>query len=599
MGSLAACADSYRSEATGSGTGPGGASGSGTGGVGGGTGGSGGDDLSTGSFGEGGTCEYTCSNDLKKVISCNGVPIQTCGPDEGCVNAECVPGPCEAAKRSKSSYGCDYWALKPALLTESSGACFAAFIANTWEKPVHIKVERDGVELPIASFAGIPSGQGQVEFEPYDEVNGLGVGQIAMLFLSRRNIAGAGLPACPLPPAFSGATGETGVAGTGIGSAFHITTDYPVVAYQIVPYGGSESAVTSASLLLPTSAWDTNYIAVNAYKTSEPLVPGGNPSLNILANQDGTEVTILPKVDIIGSADVAAAPKDTPVTYTLDAGQFLQIVQPEELTGSPILSNKPIGVFGGSPCMMVPSDELDCDSAHQQLAPVKALGSEYAAVRHRNRGNEEESPPWRLVGAVDGTKLEWTPEKPAGAPDELNLGEVIEFNSPGPFVVRSQGANHPFYLGSYMTGGFSYDRIGDPDWVNVIPPSQFLDYYVLFADPTYPETSLVVIRTKSQVDQKFADVMLDCLGDSPEGGPITGWEAFGDYEYARVDLVKGNFENQGRCANGRHVMSSKLPFGVTVWGWGAHDPHLQVSYAYPAGAGFQPINEVVVPPTPR
>ncbi|WP_437930310.1 IgGFc-binding protein [Sorangium sp. So ce291] len=588
-GSFAACSDSYRGELTGSGTGPGGTGGSG---------GEGGSAVeSTGNFGQGGMCEPTCSNDLKRIISCNGVTLDTCGPDEGCVNAECVQNPCEAAEKSKSSYGCDYWALKPALLTESSGACFAAFVANTWEKRVHIKVERDGVELPVATFAGIPSGQGQVEFEPYNEADGLDVGQIAILFLSRRNIAGAGLPACPLPPAFSGVTGETGVNGTGIGSAFHITTDYPVVAYQIVPYGGSESAVTSASLLLPTSAWDTNYIAINAYKSSEPLVPGGNPSLEILARENDTKVTILPKVDILGGNGVAAATAGMPVTYTLNAGQFLQVVQPEELTGSPILSDKPVGVFGGSPCMTVPSGELDCDSGHQQLAPIKALGNEYAAVRYRNRGQEEESPPWRLVGAVDNTNLEWLPEKPENAPDKINLGEVLEFNSPGQFVVRSQDAEHPFYLGSYMTGGFSYDRVGDPDWVNVIPPSQYLNYYVLFTDPTYPETSLVVVRTRSEFDQKFADVTLDCLGDSPEGGAITGWESLGnDYEYARVDLVKGTFENQGSCANGRHVMSSALPFGVTVWGWGTYDPHLQVSYAYPAGAGFQPINNVVVQP---
>ncbi|WP_437552274.1 IgGFc-binding protein [Sorangium sp. So ce367] len=596
-GSFAACTDSYRHGLTGSGSGP-----TGTGGSSGGTGGAGGEGGSTGTFGEGGRCDPVCSNDLKKILSCNGVALETCGPEEGCVNAECVPNPCEAAEKSKSSYGCDYWALKPALRTESSGACFAAFIANTWEKPVHIKVERDGVELPVATFAGIPSGQGQVEFEPYNEANGLGVGEIAILFLSRRNAGGTGLPACPLGPAIAsnpatGETGETGVDGTGIGSAFHITTDYPVVAYQIVPYGGSQSAVTSASLLLPTSAWDTNYIAVNAYKSSEPLVPGGNPSLEILANQDNTKVTILPKVAILGGNGVAGASEREPVTYTLDAGQFLQIVQPEELTGSPILSDKPIGVFGGSSCMLVPDVELDCDSGHQQLAPIKAMGNEYAAVRYRNRGQEEESPPWRLVGAVDGTKLEWIPTKPDNAPDELNLGEVVEFNSPGQFVVRSQDANHPFYLGSYMTGGFAYDRVGDPDWINVIPPSQYLDYYVLFTDPTYPETSLVVVRTRSKFDQKFADVTLDCLGESSEGGAITGWESLGqDYEYARIDLVKGRFENQGNCANGRHVMSSALPFGVTVWGWGAFDPHLQVSYAYPAGAGFQPINNVVVQP---
>ena len=48
-----------------------------------------------------------------------------------------------------------------------------------------------------------------------------------------------------------------------------LSTDRPVVAYTILPYGGGPSAATSATLLLPTSAWDTNYIAVNAYKQSQ------------------------------------------------------------------------------------------------------------------------------------------------------------------------------------------------------------------------------------------------------------------------------------------------------------------------------------------
>ncbi len=50
------------------------------------------------------------------------------------------------------------------------------------------------------------------------------------------------------------------------------------------------------------------------------------------------------------------------------------------------------------------------------------------------------------------------------------------------------------------------------------------------------------------------------------------------------------------CTNGRQEIKSTLPFGVTVWGWGTQAQQTQlVSYAYPAGAGFQPINTVVVP----
>jgi len=53
-------------------------------------------------------------------------------------------------------------------------------------------------------------------------------------------------------------------------------------------------------------------------------------------------------------------------------------------------------------------------------------------------------------------------------------------------------------------------------------------------------------------------------------------------------------------------MQSASPFGLTVWGWGSAetgvtgDPGYSqyVSYAYPAGASVQAINNVVVPPPP-
>jgi len=536
-------------------------------------------------------CEVTCSNDLKSVVDCNNVVLHDCGDDQGCANGECIDDPCEAARISKSSYGCDYWALKTALRPQADGACFAVFIANTWEKPVHLTVEREGTKMDVSDFARIPAGQGPaLSYEPFDEQAGLLPGEVAVLFLSRALLGGS-VVECPVPAAIEG---ETGVAGTGRGAAFHITSDYPVVAYQISPYGGAQAYVTSATLLLPTSAWDTNYVAINAYKSSDPPIPGGHPSLDIVAREDDTEVTLLPTTAILPGEDVPGAPAGQPVTYKLSAGEFLQITQPEELTGSPIMATKPIGVFGAATCMNVPTDQGDCDSAQQQIAPVRALGSEYVAVRYRGRaGKADEVAPWRLVGVVDGTKLLWEGAKPIGAPDSLGLGDVLEVSSAGPFTVKSQDSEHPFYLGAYMTGGAAFEGEGDPDWINVIPPSQFLTRYVLFTDPTYPETSLVVVRAPSRVDGSFADVSLACRGT------LTGWSAIGDYQYTRVTLVTGDFEGVKGCANGAHEMWSELPFGVSVWGWGATQQTRYVSYAYPAGAGFQPINEIKVLPEPK
>lgn len=563
-------------------------------------GGLGGNASASASTGDGGgitpppPCDETCSNDLKRVVNCNGETIKECPSEQGCSTkggAKCVDDPCVAAKESKSSYGCDYWAIKTGLEQAALGACFTAFVANTWSTPVKINVEYKGMQLPVQDFAFIPKGQGgSITYEPYDVGMGLPVGEVAILFLAR-NDAGF-VPDCPKEKAINT---EVGVDGTGIGDAFHITTDRPVVSYQLLPYGGGSSAFTSATLLLPTSAWGVNYIAVSAYPEGKALIPNGKPVLDILAYEPDTEVKILPNTDIIGGNGVAAATKDTVTSYMLQPGQFLQIVQPNELTGSPIESTKPIGVWGGSTCLYVPTDKAACDSAQQQIPPVNALGSSYAAVRYRGRGGMDEEVPWRIVGAAASTTLTWTPEAPPGAPTSITLGGVYEFKSKGPFVVTSQDVDHPFYLSAYMTAGTAFNNEGDPEWVNIIPTDQYLDHYVMFADPTYSETNLVVVRRKSGVDGKFRDVNLDCFG------PLDGWMDVGDYQYTRKDLVTGNFMNVGECSNGRHEISSEAPFGVTVWGWGtkAAVPTTQlVSYAYPAGAGVQPLNSVFIPVIP-
>ena len=575
----------------------------GGGGASGGNGGSGGSGTGVGGGSGSGTvlldggteCKNTCSTDLTEVLDCDGNVVQECIDGQGCAFGACTGDPCEAAAKSKSTYGCDYWALKTDVIFQLQGACFAMFIANTWSEPVHIRAEWRGQELP-ASAIKIPQGQGfNLTYADYNPSQGLPVGEVAVLFLARATPLIPLIPDCPVPAAV---TEQSGVTGTGRGDAFHVTTDKPVVAYQMLPYGGGAAAMTAATLLLPTGSWDTNYVAVNAYGKS--TIANGQPTMAVLASEDGTEVTILPKANVLGGAGVTGGPAGAPLVFNLDRGQYAQFTQDDELTGSPIVSNKPVAVFGGSSCANIPADVEACDIASQQIPPVRALGHEYVAVRHRNRTGLNETVPWRMVGAVDGTELTWTPSAPPGAPSTLATGELAEFETSERFVVHSQGDTHPFYLSSYMTGGEPLGGVGDPEWVNVIPPQQYLERYVLFTDPTYSDTNLVVTR-KPREDGTFSDVSLGCAG------ALSGWTPVGDYEYTYVDLVTGNFANVGNCSNGRHEMWSDTPFGVTVWGWGSIPGILgstqvftqYVSYAYPAGAGVKPINEVYVPPIPK
>jgi hypothetical protein len=244
------------------------------------------------------------------------------------------------------------------------------------------------------------------------------------------------------------------------------------------------------------------------------------------------------------------------------------------------------------------------DHGEQMLTPVSALGNEYVAAPHGDRKPAGSTDPrvFHIYGAVDGTQLTYEPANLG--PATIDQGKMIEIRTNAPFVVRSQDLDHPFAFFTYMTGagddannpGSDFDPNwvggwGDPDFVRIVPPPQYLSHYVFFTDPTYPFTTLTVTRQK--VNGAFADVTLDCLGKIPDGD----WQPVGTsgvYEIAFEKLVD-HFTGVGSCNNGVHTMDSTNLFGVWVWGWGSEDTNTGwVSYGYPAGEAVLPINTVII-----
>ncbi len=531
------------------------------------------------------TC-YQCSADLHEVLNCGGAVVETCAADQACDSSSwsCSPA-CQAMINNKSSIGCEYLATE---MDNSSGTntCFAAYVANTWNANLHISLEYDGEALDIEAFARVPLGFGpNLTLAPYDAVAGLAPGEVAVLVLNGPPPSAAGV-SCPIVPAIAQ---DTRIDGTGIGKSFLISTDLPAVAYQINPYGaGVGAAVAGASLLIPTSAWDTNYVAADAYQYD---LAGRNPSMNIVAAEDNTMITMSPVVSVQGNGGLPSGAANQLLQFTLNRGQHAQFSQPAELTGSVIESDKPIGLMAGHSGLRVPVGVAYADHGEQMIPPVRALGHEYVGVMHRPRGNE--GAVWRVIGAVDGTTLSWEPN--VGGPATLQQGEIAEFITDQAFVVSSQDAEHPFMLHTYMSGSawipIGASGHGDADFVISVPPEQYLASYVFYTDPSYPESNLVVIRT--QQDGQFWPVDLDCYG------PLDNWQAVGDYEWTRIDLMTGNYQEVNGCSTGVHQIDSDAPFGLWIWGWGtpATTEFTQNrSYGYPGGMNIRPINNLVLTP---
>lgn len=552
-----------------------------------------------------------CSADLHNVIDQNGQVVMMCPANEGCAAGKCVPA-CTAAAANHGNIGCDFLVATPSFFSDYTylggtyyGPCFAVFLANNWGTPMTVTVTRAGAMYDATKFGLIPQAGMPATSWPPVPATGVPPGQVAMLFLEQAPNAQY---KCPITPALSQGTA---VQGTGTGLAWHIVTGAPVSAYDILPYGGAASFLPGAELLFPTSAWGTNYVAVvpklgSGTNDSEPGPQWGQ----VLAVQDNTTVQVVPTVALPGGTGVTAAPANAVTTYTLQAGQFLQWqnpytfaspgAAPMEMSGSVLSSNNPIAFMSGNGYICLGSSTSTgggCDSSHQQIPPVSAMGSEYTPAPYTTRRADlqEESIPYRIVGMVNGTTLTYDPPV-TGAPTTLKLGQYVDFEATGAFDVKSQDDKHPFYVGQMMPGcqvtsGSQAPGgcIGDEDYVNVMAPAQFLSSYVFFTDPTYATTTFTLVRVKGT--KGFSNVTVDCMPT-----PISGWQPLGSsgkFEWARVDLVRGTTMT-GTCQNGPHSARSDGQFGLTVWGVDQY-----ASYGYPAGTNIAAINTVVIPPTPQ
>ncbi len=536
-------------------------------------------------------CGLRCSRDLKQVLKgCEGeeeTVVETCNADQGCGGEHCVDA-CTAAAQNKGSTGCEFWTLPPVDAVEMPGSCFAAMVANTWDRPASISAGFGSAPLDISKSIYTVT---QKNEEPeYKLLEGpLPPGEVAIVFFAHdEGDMGKTRTYCP-PEVTPAMLVDPAIHGTARSKAFQIKTDTPVSAYSIYPYGGADTHVPTATLLLPTSSWEKNYIAVSPFHFGQPLK---RRILQVVANEDDTEVSIRPTVEVPAGADIAGAAAGITQTWKLSKGQVLQFVQPA-MTGSPIETNKPVAMFGGSQCTFIPSNVQYCDVLQQQIPGTAQWGTEYAVVPFPSRINSladaRERVPYTIVAAADDTTFTYEPSRPRDAPEKLNAGESANFITDEFFVVRSQDSKHPFHVNVYMTGssyggGTGSKTTGDPDYVNVPAADQFLDHYIFFTDFTFPDTRLTVVRRKTPTG--FLPVDLECAG------PIEGWRPLGtsgEYEYAFVKLTDAFLPQKfakGECSYGRQEARSDGPFAITVWGMG-----IDASYGYVAGTGLRPVND--------
>jgi hypothetical protein len=457
---------------------------------------------------------------------CDEVQGVMCDPNAG----ECV-GACAPDTLGTSYIGCQYYPIvTPNVVGDNFS--FAVVVSNVSNADANITITRGG-----QAVANIVVPKNTVKVIPLPWVPGLK---------------------------------STGASRFVPDGAYRVRSTQPVTVYQYNPLeyqkNGAFSYTNDASLLMPTNVWGDDTIVV----TRNTL--NGLPGVySVIGQADNTKVTLTPSATgkiVVAGGGVAA--NGTGVVV-LGEGDVLQVLSgvgggepngPDnsDLTGTRVVSDKPVMVLGSHACTYVPYNILACDHLEEINLPFANLAKEYLVttplVKAPNQNPTLKARIVRVIATTDATTLTYDPPQ-NGAPAALaKAGDYAEFSTDKDFKIT---ANFKIAVSEYMIGQSGGGGAGDPAMTIGVPIEQYRSNYSFHA-PTNYESSFANITAP-------AGAVINIDGQAVGGFMAIGGTGFGG---VRVQL--------SNAGDGDHTITGDKAFGVQVYGYGQY-----TCYWYPGG----------------
>ena len=349
-----------------------------------------------------------------------------------------------------------------------------------------------------------------------------------------------------------------------------ITATGPVVLYGV----NKEYYTTDAFVALPRrSVGQRYYVACH-------FPPTFFCEFAVAATQDSTEVTItLPKFGATKSwqgrqplvecgltlPDGRRYSNGDTFRVRLNFWDALQLQDKCDLTGTLIVSDKPISVFSGNLRSSVGEGTSTRDHLVEQLVPVSGWGTDCAAVPTPNRTVGDF---WTITAAEQSTDVSIQQSSGRLELVRLNAGETYRMRA-DPRSPMHIAANHPIMVVQYVHSQTDPREPADPSMQLCIPSEQFGFGYI-FATPmgvaTKYENYITVIIGQGMEKDFLVDGKHPVLLDNHVWLPIPGMELV--TSYMRMDP-------------GSHRVTHPNPstsFAAYIYGAGDRE-----SYAFPTG----------------
>lgn len=326
---------------------------------------------------------------------------------------------------------------------------------------------------------------------------------------------------------------------------------------------------SDAALVLPAGSLGREYYAMcySAYENRDDHYPS---EFLIVAMEDQTRITFRPSANTRGGIPAGGSLQivlNRSETYQVQGAQVS-----DDLTGSHILSDKPVAVFSGNRWTQVPNGCGNRDNLLEQMYPVETWGREFIAVPSALVTEDI----YRVIASENNTRVSVEGQNSGGNQTFLlSAGQWREFRlNRNPSLILS---DKPINVAHFLVGGLcnGLNGLGDPSMLMLNSNAQLRDTVTLFNSPFQN-----ILRNFINIACRSRDTASITVDGRTIASFSQSFRSLGPGgEYAFVSLELG--------AGAHTLISGGCGLIASAYGYGQAE-----SYAYGGGANFYKINSV-------
>ena len=302
--------------------------------------------------------------------------------------------------------------------------------------------------------------------------------------------------------------------------------------------------------------------------TSQVLLVGCENDTQLIITS--TQTIEIPSDLIRGRNSPINVTSGIPYTVTLNKFQTFLLASRMDLTGSKVVSNKPIAFFSGHECADVPVGVEACDHLVEQLPPTITWGRQFYVASSLGKTAGEQ---YKLITSTATTTVVCYCYMSGGNVSQEFMttlhgaGRSYEFHIAQNMFCSLQASNPVLLVQFAIGGGREPSGYGDPFMMMIPPVEQYSNNYTFVTHSVFQNAITVTVASEFFNSE---DIILN--GNSLDSAI---WTKI----YCSTQTVCG-YGTQVSVSIGRNFIHHRAPtakLGTFVYGFRRH-----ISYGYPS-----------------